>query len=573
MKVLKEDKNRIAVLGWGRFNPPTIGHQLLGQFVRNTASKVGGTPMIYSSHTYKKKKDKNGLWGDPLPYEEKAKWLSKVFGNVFVKSDLTILPLILKDIYDKGYEELYLIAGSDRIDEYRSLVMKYNGVPDKKGNLLYNFKNIDFVPAGEERDDSAVGVASVSGTGTRKLAFDGDFEGFKQAVPFDEADAKELFDVLRAELGAEGELDEELLGESQTDVIGQITINANGSSNTYDVFSKSRNTKGALMGDPRLSSSWNGVNVDSIEVNFQSPDDIFNGLHDNVTVDTSDRHVQFIVSTPKGTLKIIGAKGTGRGGGGFTDRFMTGLQEVIMGMILKGVIRDGNIKQFLTNSIEVNGNTYKPSGVFEIGLGRIFKPTEDFYNNWISFVNLWGDALQVVYDTKGVFYSTIAKIGAENQRGWTEQDIQNSTMLHSFYNKGTFINKQDVYDKSDVYFCLDNNIAGQLNSLTRGHTTEYCELMESGMLEHKILGVSLKRPSAKSIRCEYDIPGFTATEFDKDSYVEYHYNKEMGAKIKTVNLRFVGIHMGEDPNNYPVVEVRSDGGSEETLGKLKYSFQ
>lgn len=61
MKVLREDKNKIAVLGWGRFNPPTIGHQLLGQFVKDTASKVGGTPMIYSSHSYKKGKDKNGL--------------------------------------------------------------------------------------------------------------------------------------------------------------------------------------------------------------------------------------------------------------------------------------------------------------------------------------------------------------------------------------------------------------------------------------------------------------------------------------------------------------------------------
>ena len=217
MKVIKEDKNKIAVLGWGRFNPPTIGHQLLGQFVKNTASKVGGTPMIYSSHTYKKKKDKNGLWGDPLPYEEKAKWLKKVFGNIFVESDLKVLTDILKDIYNKGYRELYLVAGSDRIDEYSTLINKYNNVPTKSGNILYNFDNIEIVPVGEERDDNAEGVASVSGTGTRKLAYDGDLEGFKKAVPFNDSDAEELYNVLRSELGVSDMKVEKLLNEGWAD--------------------------------------------------------------------------------------------------------------------------------------------------------------------------------------------------------------------------------------------------------------------------------------------------------------------------------------------------------------------
>ena len=212
MRVLKEDKNKIAVLGWGRFNPPTIGHQLLGQVVKDTASKVGGTPMIYSSHTYRKKKDKNGLWGDPLPYEEKAKWLKKVFGDMFVESDLTILPLILKDIYDKGYNELYFIAGSDRIDEYRKLVDEYNSKPTKSGGILYDFDNLDdnhFIPAGNERDDNAEGVASVSGTGTRKLAYDGDLEGFKKAVPFNDTDAEQMFNAVRTGLGLDESINED----------------------------------------------------------------------------------------------------------------------------------------------------------------------------------------------------------------------------------------------------------------------------------------------------------------------------------------------------------------------------
>ena len=220
MKVIKEDKNKIAVLGWGRFNPPTIGHQLLGQFVKNTASKVGGTPMIYSSHTYKKKKDKNGLWGDPLPYEEKAKWLKKLFGNIFVESDLKVLTDVLKDIYNKGYRELYLVAGSDRIDEYGTLINKYNNVPTESGNILYNFDNIEIVPVGEERDDNAEGVASVSGTGTRKLAYDGDLEGFKKAVPFNDEGAEELYNTLRKELSEN--LNEATLKNRETKYFGSV---------------------------------------------------------------------------------------------------------------------------------------------------------------------------------------------------------------------------------------------------------------------------------------------------------------------------------------------------------------
>jgi len=221
MLVLREDKNKIAVLGWGRFNPPTKGHQLLGQFVRDKAAEVGGTPMIYSSHTYKNKKDSNGLWGDPLPYEEKAKWLKKVFGDMFIESDLKTVIQILADLYKQGYQELYFIAGSDRIEEYEKM-LAYNGQPSKKtGEIPFNFDRVEIIPAGEERNDNASGVASISGTRTRKLAFDGDLEGFKKAVPFSDSDAEELYNTLRTELGAVDEsLNEAIPGQT----VGSITI-------------------------------------------------------------------------------------------------------------------------------------------------------------------------------------------------------------------------------------------------------------------------------------------------------------------------------------------------------------
>ena len=55
--LLKEDGRATAVFAFGRFNPPTVGHQKLIQLVQATAKKVNGKGFIFLSHSQNAKKD------------------------------------------------------------------------------------------------------------------------------------------------------------------------------------------------------------------------------------------------------------------------------------------------------------------------------------------------------------------------------------------------------------------------------------------------------------------------------------------------------------------------------------
>ena len=54
---LKEDDDSTAVFAFGRFNPPTIGHQKLIQKVQSMAKQVNGKGFIFLSHKQNNKTD------------------------------------------------------------------------------------------------------------------------------------------------------------------------------------------------------------------------------------------------------------------------------------------------------------------------------------------------------------------------------------------------------------------------------------------------------------------------------------------------------------------------------------
>ena len=69
-----EEKEKHAVFAFGRFNPPTIGHEKLIHKVEDTAKSVGGEAHIIASHS-------EGTGKNPLPKEKKVGYLKKVAGE------------------------------------------------------------------------------------------------------------------------------------------------------------------------------------------------------------------------------------------------------------------------------------------------------------------------------------------------------------------------------------------------------------------------------------------------------------------------------------------------------------
>jgi len=173
-----------TVFAFGRMNPPTVGHEKLAKKVSDEARKRKAMPHIYLSHSQDKKKN-------PLSYNDKIKYASRAFGKMVTKSSSKTIIQVMQDLQRMGHTEVVLIAGSDRVQEFKTFLNKYNGKD-------YTFDKIEVVSAGE-RDPDAEGVEGMSGTKLRGLAQSGDFDQFKTglASKLNDNDKKKIYNIIR----------------------------------------------------------------------------------------------------------------------------------------------------------------------------------------------------------------------------------------------------------------------------------------------------------------------------------------------------------------------------------------
>ena len=172
-----------VVIAFGRMNPITNGHEKLADKLKSVASSNRAVAKLYLSHSTNAKKD-------PLEYQTKIKFAKKAFGNIVTISTAKTIFEALKEL-DGKFDEVIVVAGSDRVSDFDTMIKKYNGD-------LYNFKSIGAVSAGE-RDPDAEGVEGMSASKMRGFAANNDLENFKKGVPskLSDADAKKLFDEVR----------------------------------------------------------------------------------------------------------------------------------------------------------------------------------------------------------------------------------------------------------------------------------------------------------------------------------------------------------------------------------------
>ena len=173
---------KTAVLAFGRMNPPTIGHKKLADKV----ASLPGDPFIFVSQSQKPKTD-------PLSFPDKLKYAKASFPGVTVgSSDVKTIIQALQKIESMGYDSIIYVAGSDRIQDFNTLINKYNGKE-------YNFNKIDVVSAGE-RDPDAEGAEGMSASKMRAAAAAGDFDSFQQGVANPKI-AQQMFTDVRKGMG------------------------------------------------------------------------------------------------------------------------------------------------------------------------------------------------------------------------------------------------------------------------------------------------------------------------------------------------------------------------------------
>ena len=173
-------------IAFGRFNPPTTGHEKLLDTV--ASSSDDNDYMIVPSRSQDKKKN-------PLDPDTKVAVMQKMFPKhkdkiVNDKNNRTIFD-VLKKAHTDGYANVRILGGADRVKEFEKLTGDYNG-------KLYNFDNVEVMSAGA-RDPDSEDVTGMSASKQRKAAAEGDIKAFMKGVPksLSQKDAEELFKKIR----------------------------------------------------------------------------------------------------------------------------------------------------------------------------------------------------------------------------------------------------------------------------------------------------------------------------------------------------------------------------------------
>lgn len=207
-QLVNELPSRKIVFTFGRFQPPTVGHELLVKAVQRVAKSQKADHVIYTSRSQDKKKN-------PLDVKRKVYYLKRMFpqANIVGAGETTRTFIEVAKELNKRYKQIVMVAGSDRVTEYNRILNEYNGKE-------FNFETIQVVSAGE-RDPDADDASGMSGTKMRELAKKGDFNTFKKGLPstLTTTDARRLMNDIRVGIGME-ELKEEV--KFETDLLREM---------------------------------------------------------------------------------------------------------------------------------------------------------------------------------------------------------------------------------------------------------------------------------------------------------------------------------------------------------------
>ena len=205
---ITEARGRHIVFTFGRFNPPTLGHEKL---LNKVASIRADNYFIYLRRSEDSSKN-------PLAFRTKVAVMKRMFprhaGHIVVSNSNKVFDILI-ELYKKGFTDLTMVVGSDRVREFDSIIKKYNGVKGK-AHGYYEFDSVNIVSAGE-RDPDAEGAMGMSASKMRAAAKKKDFTSFKKGLPrnFSLKNSETLFKLVRRGMNLAASFDPSLVEDDK----------------------------------------------------------------------------------------------------------------------------------------------------------------------------------------------------------------------------------------------------------------------------------------------------------------------------------------------------------------------
>lgn len=183
-------KTKNVVVTFGRFQPPTLGHEHLAKVMFQLATDQKADCYMVASASSGPE--------NPLDLKTRVKFLKKFFPFLTVMGadeSLGGIFQVIKHFGERGYETVHVVVGSDQTDRLPRL-RQYIDHEDPQRRL--KIKYLEVVSAGI-RDPDSSGVEGMSGTKMRHAVRLDDYQTFRKGLPkvAKEADAKALYAALR----------------------------------------------------------------------------------------------------------------------------------------------------------------------------------------------------------------------------------------------------------------------------------------------------------------------------------------------------------------------------------------
>lgn len=152
---------------FGRFQPPTIGHERLFNTALQRAKADSADVAVFVSQTEDNK--------NPIPYAEKVKVIRKSVPNIIIGPKTARTPAeALTWALERGYQDIRLLVGDDRLDGFEKMAGSWQKAEDPKKRAVVR---VEALPRTGSMDAS-----KVSGTVARRYAQVGDDKRLKNIL-------------------------------------------------------------------------------------------------------------------------------------------------------------------------------------------------------------------------------------------------------------------------------------------------------------------------------------------------------------------------------------------------------
>lgn len=160
-----------VVVTWGRYNPPTKGHELVFNEAASLANSLGYDLQIHATQT--QANDRN-----PLPYGLKLEYLRELFPRYrsYIVEDGEGTKTTIQKIFracELEFNNFVLIVGEDRVEAFTELLTE---------KMESTFRQVEVWSAGE-RDADSDDIKGVSSSKLRAMALKSDLNNFMAGLP------------------------------------------------------------------------------------------------------------------------------------------------------------------------------------------------------------------------------------------------------------------------------------------------------------------------------------------------------------------------------------------------------